>query len=252
MITKRYHFETIDSTNKKARELAEAGCADGTLVTSDAQEAGVGRRGRSWSSEKGTGIYMSMVLRPQIETTNVSMLTLIAAMAVTKVLKDKGVLSEETPCIKWPNDIVIHKKKICGILTELGLEKTEVGYVIIGIGINVTNQTFPEELSQTASSILSETGKVLDREALIKEIWVAFESYYKIFLQTQDLSQLKESYEKNLLNKMQQVKVLDPAGCYEGTAVGITKKGELLVDTENGQKVISSGEVSVRGIYGYV
>lgn len=252
MITRRYHFDTIDSTNKKAVELAKSGCENGTLISADAQEAGVGRRGRSWSSEKGTGIYMSMVLRPDMSTSNVSMLTLVAAMAVAKALVTCGVFTEKTPCIKWPNDLVLNKKKICGILTELGLVGTEIDYVIVGIGINVSNQFFPEEIRETASSILLETGKEIDKEQLITDIWKFFDVYYEIFMHTQDFSELKEEYEIYLMNKNQQVNVLDPAGSYEGTAVGITKKGELIVDTGAEQKYVSSGEVSVRGIYGYV
>lgn len=252
MITKRYHFDTLDSTNKKAIEMAKNGCEDGTLITADVQQAGVGRRGRSWSSEKGTGIYMTMVLRPDMDTCHVSMLTLVAAMAVAKVLEDCAVFPEKTPCIKWPNDIVLNKKKICGILTELGLKGTEIEYVVVGIGINVSNQLFSEEIRETASSILLETGQNIDREWLITNIWNQFGVFYEKFLYTQDFSELKEEYETYLINKNQQVNVLDPAGSYKGTAIGITKKGELIVDTEEGQRFVSSGEVSVRGIYGYV
>ena len=250
MIKEHYHFDHIDSTNVKAKELANAGAVHGTLVTADTQNAGVGRRGRSWSSEKGTGIYMSMILRPEIGTEHVSMLTLIAAMAVEKALKANDIGKE--PYIKWPNDIVINKKKICGILTELILKGTEIDFVIIGIGINVSNQKFPEEIQDMASSILLETGKVIEKEALIQEIWKQFHTYYERFLQTLDLRLFKEEYEACLVNKNQVVKVLDPAGEYEGTATGITNTGELIVDTGAEQKEVSSGEVSVRGIYGYV
>lgn len=252
MITKRYHFDVLDSTNKKAKELAQEGCKHGTLITADAQESGVGRRGRNWSSEKGAGIYMSMVLRPQMETENVSMLTIVAVLAVAKALEHSGVYEAETTCIKWPNDLVLNRKKICGILTELTLEGTRINHVIIGIGINVSNQVFPDEIKETASSILLETGKKLDKEYLVEEVWKCFDTYYRLFLRTQDLSELKEEYEKYLVNKHQKVNVLDPAGNYEGIAIGITNKGELVVDTDTEQKFVSSGEVSVRGIYGYV
>lgn len=252
MIQNRYHFEILDSTNVKAKELANAGCVHGTLVTADTQNAGVGRRGRNWSSEKGSGIYMTMILRPKMDTDRVSMLTLVAAMAVAKVLDTHGMEEEQAPYIKWPNDIVINKKKICGILTELTLKGTAIDYVIIGIGINVSNQDFPEEIRNTASSIFLETGKKPDREELIREIWEQFRIYYEIFLQTMDLSLLKEEYETWLVNKNQPVKVLDPVGEYEGIATGITNTGELMVDTETEQKLVSGGEVSVRGIYGYV
>lgn len=251
----RYHFAEIDSTNKKARELAEEDCAHGTLITADCQQAGVGRKGRSWSSEEGTGIYMSMVLRPEIKTQNASMLTLVAAIsvakAIEKILAVNGI-SECVPQIKWPNDIVLHKKKICGILTELTLEKTEIDYLVIGIGINVANQNFPKEIQSIASSILLETGIEVEKECLIEMVWQQFEYYYESFLQTEDLQRIKDEYEILLANKNKSVKVLDPLGEYEGIAKGITNTGELLVETESGIRNVSGGEVSVRGIYGYV
>ena len=249
MITSRYHFETIDSTNKKARELAVAGAVHGTLITADAQQAGIGRRGRSWSSERGTGIYMSMVLRPKIETDQAAMLTLVAAMAAERAIEE---VCQTSPMIKWPNDIVLNQKKICGILTEMQLKGTEIDYVVVGIGINVNNQEFPEEISHIASSLSLELGKEIDRELLITEVWKQFSVYYNRFLQTRDISLFKDEYEKVLVNKNKRVNVLDPLGEYIGIADGVTKIGELIVDTEGEKRYVSSGEVSVRGIYGYV
>ena len=253
MITKRYHFETIDSTNKKAKELAAEGAAHGTLIIADTQEAGVGRRGRSWSSEKEAGIYMSMLLRPQIEVDKASMLTLVAALAVQKAIQKVCDEKEEVrPMIKWPNDVVLNKKKICGILTEMSLKGTAIDYVIVGIGINVNNKAFPEEIAQTASSLSRECGEDIEREMLITEIWKQFSVYYEQFLAVKDLSFFKEEYERALVNKEEKVKVLDPLGEYVGIAKGITNTGELIVATEDGTRLVSGGEVSVRGIYGYV
>lgn len=252
MITKRYHFDVLDSTNYKAKELAEKGCPSGTLVTADQQNFGTGRRGRSWSSEKDAGIYMSMVLRPKVEIETISALTLLAAMSVAKALEHAKVLQLKTPCIKWPNDIVINKKKICGILTELTLNGNKIDYVIIGIGINVSNKSFPEDIKETAGSILSETGIKAEKEILIENIWNLFGAYYKKFVNAKDFSEFKAEYEAYLLNKNQKVKVLDPKGSYEGIAEGITDKGELIVHTGLEKKRVSGGEVSVRGIYGYV
>lgn len=255
MITKHYHFETIDSTNKRARELANEGCLEGTLVSADEQEAGIGRRGRSWSSEKGTGIYMSLVLRPEIDTDKAHMLTLVAAMAVKKAIWEiygASCHSKGKPEIKWPNDIVINKKKVCGILTEMSLNGTEIDFVIVGIGINANNKAFPEEIRETASSLSLEFDHDIDREMLITEIWKQFCVYYGQFLETTDVSLFQEEYEEALVNKEEKVKVLDPLGEYVGTAKGITNTGELIVDTEGEIRYVSSGEVSVRGIYGYV
>lgn len=249
MITKKYHFETIDSTNKKARELAAEGAPHGTLVTADAQQAGIGRRGRSWSSEKEAGIYMSLLLRPEIEADKASMLTLVAALAVERAIEEP---LDCQPMIKWPNDIVLNRKKICGILTEMGLKGTEIDYVIIGIGINVNNKEFPEEIISTATSLFMEIGKETDREMLITEVWKQFAVYYEQFLETKDLSVFKDAYEQVLINKNEKVKVLDPLGEYIGFAKGITTTGELIVDTADEVRYVSGGEVSVRGIYGYV
>ena len=249
MITKRYHFEIIDSTNKKAKEYAQEGALHGTLITADAQQTGIGRRGRSWSSEKDTGIYMSMLLRPKIETEKASMLTLVAALAVEKAMEELLVCQ---PMIKWPNDIVLNKKKVCGILTEMALKGTEIDYVVIGIGINVNNKTFPEEILTTASSLSLELGVEIDRELLISEVWKKFDVYYQQFLETKDFMFLKEAYESVLVNKEENVKVLDPLGEYMGIAKGITNTGELIVDTDGELRYVSGGEVSVRGIYGYV
>lgn len=261
MITTRYHFETIDSTNKKANLLAKEGCPHGTLITADAQELGIGRRGRSWTSEKDAGIYMSVVLRPEIETDKASMLTLVAAMAVQKAIAQAGMGFAEQknlknqpiiPKIKWPNDIVLNKKKVCGILTELSLKGTEIDSVIVGIGINVNNKAFPEEISETASSLFRELGQEVDKEWLITEVWKHFKVYYEQFLQTKDISLFQEEYENVLVNKEENVRVLDPLGEYTGVAKGVTSTGELIVDTDGKHTFVSGGEVSVRGIYGYV
>lgn len=255
MITQRYHFEQMESTNQKAKELAEEGSPHGTLVTADMQRTGRGRSGRSWASEKGTGIYMSMVLRPKMEADKAHMLTLVAAIAVQKaidhmIVKEQGV--KQTPMIKWPNDIVLNKRKVCGILTEMTLKEREIDFVILGIGINVNQKKFPDEISETASSLFLELGQELDKELLIKEVWKQFAVYYQMFLQTKTVSLFKKEYEKGLINKEEIVKVLDPLGEFTGIAKGITDTGELIVDTEGKLQMVSSGEVSVRGMYGYV
>ena len=250
----RYHFTEIDSTNKKAKELAAAASLHGALVTADVQTAGVGRRGRSWSSEASCGIYMSLILQPDIAIEQAPMLTLVAALAVAKAVTEslQRCGCKETVEIKWPNDIVMNAKKICGILTEMTLENNRIVSVVIGIGINVSNQNFPNEIATTASSLYLETGLQFEKEALLSSIWKQFECYYGRFLQMRDLSLLKEEYEMYLVNKGKKVTVLEPKGEYTGTAMGITNRGELLVDANGRIETVFGGEVSVRGIYGYV
>lgn len=244
------YFDTIDSTNTKAQELAEKGYPSGTLVVADKQESGKGRRGRSWVSPSGTGIFMTLMIKPDINPNNASMLTLVAALAVAKAIT--SVTGEEA-MIKWPNDIVVNSKKVCGILTEMNAQFDYINHIVVGIGINVHNESFPEEISQMASSLMIEAGgKRFHRAQVIAETMSYFEQYYDTFLKTQDLSALVREYDELLVNRNKSVRVLDPKEPFDGKAMGITPKGELIVDTWESRKLVSSGEVSVRGIYGYV
>ncbi len=244
------YFDTIDSTNTKAQELAEKGYPSGTLVVADKQESGKGRRGRSWVSPSGTGIFMTLMIKPDINPNNASMLTLVAALAVAKAIT--SVTGEEA-LIKWPNDIVVNGKKVCGILTEMNAQFDYINHIVVGIGINVHNESFPEEISQMASSLMIEAGgKRFHRAQIIADTMSYFEQYYDTFLKTQDLSALVREYDELLVNRNKSVRVLDPKEPFDGKAMGITPKGELIVDTWESRKLVSSGEVSVRGIYGYV
>ena len=244
------YFDTIDSTNTKAQELAEKGYPSGTLVVADKQESGKGRRGRSWVSPSGTGIFMTLMIKPDINPNNASKLTLVAALAVAKAITS---VTDEEALIKWPNDIVVNGKKVCGILTEMNAQFDYINHIVVGIGINVHNESFPEEISQMASSLMIEAGgKRFHRAQIIAETMSYFEQYYDTFLQTQDLSALVREYDKLLVNRNKSVRVLDPKEPFDGKAMGITPKGELIVDTWESRKLVSSGEVSVRGIYGYV
>lgn len=244
------YFDTIDSTNTKAQELAEKGYPSGTLVVADKQESGKGRRGRSWVSPSGTGIFMTLMIKPDINPNNASMLTLVAALAVAKAIT--SVTGEEA-LIKWPNDIVVNGKKVCGILTEMNAQFDYINHIVVGIGINVHNESFPEEINQMASSLMIEAGgKRFHRAQIIAETMSYFEQYYDTFLKTQDLSALVREYDELLVNRNKSVRVLDPKEPFDGKAMGITPKGELIVDTWESRKLVSSGEVSVRGIYGYV
>ncbi len=242
-------FDEIDSTNTKAKELAEQGYPSGTLVVADRQIAGRGRRGRSWDSPAGIGIFMTLLLKPDINPNNASMLTLVTALATAQAISD--VTGAEAK-IKWPNDIVINGKKVCGILTEMSAQFDYINHIVIGIGINVHNESFPEEIRETASSLLLESGKRIHRADLIARFLERFEAGYAIFLQTEDLEGLMKDYNALLVNIQKQVRILDPKEPFEGKAIGITKRGELIVDTWESRKLVSSGEVSVRGIYGYV
>lgn len=245
----RFHEKT-DSTNIQAKHLAEAGAGEGTLVVAECQMAGKGRRGRSWVSPPGSGIWMSFILRPDLEPSCASMITLVAAMAVSGGIEEACGLKSQ---IKWPNDVIIDGKKICGILTEMSTELEMIQYVVVGIGINVNTAQFPEEISKTATSLYIESGKSWKRSNIIACIMKRMEEYYDKFLQTSDLSALKKEYESKLANLGREVTVLDPKGEYRGLCKGIDQNGELLVEREDGTvSQVISGEVSVRGVYGYV
>lgn len=250
-----FYYDEIDSTNTEAKRRAEEGAPHGTLVAADKQNAGRGRRGREWTSPGGQGIFFTILLRPEIEPVNAPMLTLVKAVAVARaIIKCTGLRAE----IKWPNDIVINGKKVVGILTEMSAQIDYVNHIVIGTGINVHQTSFPQEMSEKATSLDIELKKngaaspVL-RAQLLEEVLEQFEDCYSVYIRTQDLSGLMEEYNQLLVNKERRVRILDPLGEFEGTALGINKQGSLLVEREDGRIAeISSGEVSVRGIYGYV
>lgn len=244
-----YFFDEVDSTNNQAKLLAETGVPDGTLVVAETQCAGKGRRGRQWLSPKGTGIWMSLVLRPDIPPDRAAMLTLVAALAVSDGIETVTGLKPE---IKWPNDIVINGRKLCGILTEMSTEMGDINYVVIGIGINVGMPDFPDEIRAIATSLALE-GKPVRRSGLVNQILKAWEQYYEVYLQTADLSGLMQQYNDRLVNCNRLVTVLKPEESYTGMSHGIDRLGRLLVEKEDRTvEAVMSGEVSVRGIYGYV
>lgn len=242
-------LDVIESTNNEIRRMAENGAPDGTLAIAEIQTAGKGRRGRSWTSPRGSGIWMSFLLRPEFAPEYASMLTLVTAMAVEKAVREETGLDCQ---IKWPNDIVVNGRKICGILTEMSTEEDSIRYVVVGIGINVNTREFPEEIRKTATSIAIECGHPVRRAPLAAAVLKAWEEFYETFKKTLDLSLLKEEYNSRLVNMGREVKVLAPKGDYIGTSYGITDTGELIVETDGQRREVMSGEVSVRGVYGYV
>lgn len=242
-------YTELSSTNTEAKKLAEAGALHGTVVRAQSQTAGRGRRGRQWLSDPGMGIWCSFILKPVMESGDASMLTLVAAMAVRKAIEQVTGIS---PGIKWPNDVVISGRKVCGILTELNAVKGKVNYIIVGIGINVKAREFPKELKEIATSLENERKASVSMEVLFYKLLEHFEHYYELFMETKDLGYLQEEYQQYLVNKDRQVKVMDVKDAYEGIARGINEKGELLVDRDGELVKVNAGEVSVRGIYGYV
>ena len=244
------YFDSVDSTNNELKRQAEKQVCHGMVAVAEEQTAGRGRRGHNWVSPPGTGIWISFLLTPDIAPDKASMLTLVAALAVSKAIHEVTGLKAE---IKWPNDIVVNKKKVCGMLTELSAEMTRINYVVIGIGINVNTTEFSEDIKDMATSLYLEAGKRVNRAAVIEAMGRYFEQYYDEFIEAGDLSPLTQEYNELLVNAGKQVKVIAQDDEMQYRAVGINAEGELIVEDVHGTRsTIRSGEVSVRGLYGYV
>lgn len=248
------YYDTVDSTNLRIKQMGDEGAPEGTLAVADQQSAGRGRRGRSWDSPAGSSIYMSLLLRPEIEPDKAPMITLVMACSVAEGIMDCGdSCGNPQVQIKWPNDIIINGKKLVGILTEMSTQIDYINHVTVGVGINVNLTEFPEEIRETATSLCLECGHVVKRAPLIAAIMKRMEKNYEIFLKTGDLTGLMDKYSEMLVNKDRDVMILGVKEQYRAHAIGINQTGELIVRREDGsEEAIYAGEVSVRGVYGYV
>ena len=237
------YFETIDSTNRKARDLADGGAAEGTLVLSEAQTKGRGRKGRTWYSPPEGGIYISLILRPLISPAEAPKFTLLTAVALAEAIVSLTGLSID---IKWPNDILINGKKLAGILTEMSTEMDAVNYIVVGLGLNVNTPAFPVEIGQIATSIRIETGESFPRVMIIQEYLKRYEDYYDIYQKTgfdavinrwKDLS--------NIIGKKVEVEVIGKR--FIGEALDIDGDGALVLkDDQGGIHRIVSGDIALR------
>ena len=240
-----YFYEQTDSTNNCIRKLAKEGKKEGVVAVAEIQTAGKGRRGKGWQSPKGTGIWMSMLLTPNITPPEAPVLTLLAGLAVCRAVRQQTGL---TAMIKWPNDILISNKKICGILTELYAEMDSVHFVITGIGINVNTEVFPEELQKTATSLKIEKGETISRKNIIMAVIEEFEKIYLQYEKECSFLPFREEYKKYCINVGKELQVLSKQP-FIAKGIDITEQGELLVQKQTGEKVVVfSGEVSIRNI----
>ena len=234
-------FDETDSTNLQAKQ--HSAYPNGTAFIADRQSVGRGRLGRQWDSPKGTGIWLTILLKPEIALSDVSQITLAAGLAVCRAI---GIGAK----IKWPNDIVIGSKKVCGILTEMSAETDRVNYVVCGIGVNVNNESFPQELS-SATSMRIEGNKKYERNIIIARILNEFEKAYTEFLNG-GFTAISDEYKNHCVTLGRNVQVTFKNRTVTGTAKDITESGALTVETADGDISVNSGEVSVRGIYGYI
>ena len=245
---KIYYYDCLGSTNDQARILAEQGAEDGSLVIAEMQHAGKGRRGRSFFSPAGSGIWMSLILKPDILPEKASMLTLVAALAMQETMMDFHIPSG----IKWPNDIVVQGKKVTGILTEMQAEPGYIEYIILGIGINVNMKEFPEELEAVATSMAQVTGKEYERSRIIKCFLAHFDEHYQKFIKEGNLNFLCQTYNQYLIHRNKKIHVHEIRQTWSGISEGIDEFGELIVRKDHEVIHVCSGEVSIRGVYGYM
>lgn len=246
------YLQEVDSTNLQAAKLALDGAPDGTVVIAERQTAGAGRMGRSFSSPAGEGLYMSMILEPKPDAQGLELLTSLAGLAVCRAIES---LCGVSPQLKWPNDVIIDGKKVCGILTRLSTdgETNTITHAVIGIGINVLQRQFEEELSHKAISLWQATGQEYSRAELAAEV----------ISQLNGMLRDKEKLTCPLLDVLaelrrrsctigRQVTVVSATGSRCGEALDIDDSGALRVRFDSGIETVFSGEVSVQGVLGYL
>ncbi len=231
VLGRRLHFfDSIDSTNVSAAGLAREGVAEGTVVIADAQTGGKGRLGRSWVSPPGVNLYLSVILRPRKSVSSAPQLSLLAAVAVAETIVHQTQL---VPSIKWPNDVLVSGKKVCGILTEMQAQGRQLRSVIIGVGVNINAPlaSFPEELQDKASSLFLMRGEPVDRAAFTANLLTHLEKLYVLWLEEgfPVVGAAWEGYAPELLGKP--ISVTAPEGTIAGTALGLDRDGALLVQT---------------------
>ena len=245
-----HYFETIDSTNTHAKHMAADGAPHGTVLIADSQTGGRGRMGRSFYSPADCGIYLSMILRPNCPAQKLMHLTCAVAVAIADGIQNAVGLR---PGIKWTNDLVIGQKKLGGILTELSLDSTgNVDYAVVGIGINC-NQTatqFPDEIQHIATSLSICSGKRIARAAVIANLLVALQHMCN---DLQNTEAILSRYRRDCITIGQDISVICGDEISHGKALDVDENGALLVRFDDGQiSAVTSGEVSIRGMYGYV
>ena len=246
-----YWYDTIDSTNTQAKELAQEGAPAGTVLIAGNQTGGRGRLGRSFSSPAGMGVYLSVILRPNVKADQLMHLTCATAVAACKAVeRASGIL----PGVKWINDLVCGKEKLGGILTEMSVNSDGfVDWAVVGIGINCCQKKadFPPELQDIATSLLLQTGKGCSPTLLAARLTESLYEMDKLLLK--EKQQLMDAYRRNCVTLGQKILVVRGEESAYGEALDLDEDGGLLVRLADGtEKIVNSGEVSVRGMYGYL
>ncbi|MFC5559671.1 biotin--[acetyl-CoA-carboxylase] ligase [Ureibacillus thermophilus] len=241
-----HYFEEIDSTQTYAQKLARQGAEDGTVIIAEEQTGGKGRMQRIWHSAKGKGIWMTVIIRPNILPHQAPQLTLVAAVSV--VMAMKSLYQNFTPEIKWPNDILINGKKCAGILTEMLAEMDRVDGLLIGIGINTNHELddFPEDIQSIATSIAIEEKKKVDRAELVAEILKNLEHFTDEYVEN-GFTSIKTLWEEHSGTIGKRIKASTIRETIEGQAIGITDEGVLEILLDDGQvKKVYSADIEIQ------
>jgi len=238
-----YHFFQTDSTNAVGMRLGEAGEPHGAVVVAEEQTAGRGRAGRSWTSEKSSGIYCSVLLRPNLPPAHAPLLTLVAGLAARDALAEE---LEASPDLRWPNDVLARGRKICGILTEMHAEPDRVHYAVVGIGVNVNHTKMPAELAEIATSLRMETGKFHSRIELLIRLLRHLDRYYNQFLAEGSAPILRRFAEVSSFFQGKRVRITTATESFTGMTAGLEPSGVLRVERDDGRgtELVLSGDVA--------
>lgn len=240
------YLDTTSSTNDVVKKLAIAGEYEGLTVMAEQQVSGRGRMGRTWNTHKGECIAMSILLTPNISPQLAPSLTPILAISTVEAIKKETGVDVG---IKWPNDIVLNGKKLCGILTEMSAQLDRVNYIVAGIGININQEHFEEDISNIAISLKMFTNKIYDRKKLVAGILNTFEEHYELF-KKEGLKPFIAYLKRYSVIVGRVVSITDINGSITGRAVDIDYDGGLLVRLDDGETVkIFSGDVTTQGLY---
>ncbi len=225
-----HYFKETESTNILARDMAGS-VEEGTVVIAESQTGGRGRMGRKWISPEG-GIWLSVILKPKMQPLHAPRITLLAGVAVAKTIRSYGLPAK----IKWPNDVLINGKKVCGILTEIGAEMDSIQYVVVGVGIdaNVDTETFPEEFRDTSTSLKNELGYDINRVEFVQELLIELEALYLKF-QNEGFTSIIEEWRMMSATIGEWVKITTQSRIMYGEAVGVDSDGALILETGEGR-----------------
>lgn len=241
-------LQEVDSTNEEAKRQAQCGAPDGSVFLAEQQTGGKGRLGRIWESPAGTGIWFSVLLRPSLVPSEISSITLLAGIAVCRGIRSTTGCAAK---LKWPNDVVIGSRKVCGILTEMAAEIERVEYVVLGIGINVNTEAFPAELAEKATSLRIEAGSAFPRAAILRAVLEELESLLLGAKTGCAFQEILDEYKSLCVSLNRRVGFFWNGVRQTGMAVDVSSSGELIVERDGGGRVpINAGEVVVQGIYG--